>query len=181
MCKNGCLPAWPQANGPFGNFNPRRYGHKLVNELNRARQLWVSETRSLGRAKGSVSGYVDMLADPTTHAGSASGLIVAEGKVFASSFRPRGEVWTDKQVSIVRDIGKYSGERLEALKRNTAVDADDVTVAIDLKTGETVWEAVEVSKGLNRAGGKRNHFHLVELLLNHLTELKNVDVAKEKV
>lgn len=159
-------PAWPQANGPTGNFNPRRFGAKLVNDLQEARRLWVSESNDLGRAKGSASGYVDMLADPTTHAGSASGLIVAEGKVFASSFRPRGDVWAEKQVRIANDIGKYSGDRLAALKRNTALDADDVTVAIDLKTGKTVWKTVEEGKGLNRAGGKRLHFHATPAYFN---------------
>jgi outer membrane protein assembly factor BamB len=152
-------PDWPQANGPFGNFTPRQYGVKLVDDLGQAKQLWVSETKALGRAKGSASGYVSMLADPTTHAGSSSGLIVAEGKLFASSFRPHGDVWTEKQVRIAMDLKKFTGEKLEALKRNTAVDADDLTVAIDLKTGKTAWEAIEQSKGLNRAAGKRLQFH----------------------
>jgi outer membrane protein assembly factor BamB len=156
----GADSPWPQANGPFGNFNPRQWGAKLVDDLKDARKLWVSESNDLGRAKGSASGYTEMLADPTTHAGSASGLIVAEVKVFASSFRPRGDVWAEKQVRVAQDLGKFTGDRLAALKRNTALDADDLTVAIDLKTGKTAWRAVEEGKGLNRAGGKRLHFHL---------------------
>ncbi|MEI6232954.1 MAG: PQQ-binding-like beta-propeller repeat protein [Planctomycetota bacterium] len=152
-------PAWPQENGPFGNFNPRQYGAKLVDDLKDAKQLWVSETNVLGRSKGSASGYVDMLADPATHAGSSTGLIVAEGKVFASSFRPRGDAWPERDPRISKDAGKYTGERLEALKRNTAFDADDLTVAIDLKTGKTVWTAIEEGKGINRAAGKRLQFH----------------------
>jgi outer membrane protein assembly factor BamB len=159
-------PAWPQENGPFGNFNPRQYRVKLVDDLKDAKQLWVSEQNELGRAKGSSSGYTDMLADPTTHAGSSSGLIVADAKVFASSFRPRGGVWAEKQVRIVNDLGRFTGDRLEALKRNTAIDADDLTVAIDLKTGKTVWKAVEASKGLNRAAGKRLQFHGTPVYLN---------------
>jgi outer membrane protein assembly factor BamB len=157
-------PAWPQANGPFGNFNPRQYGVRLVDDLKDARLLWTSETNLLGRAKGSASGYVRMLADPTTHGGSASGLIVAEGRVFASSFRPRGDVWMDKQVNLVatmnKEPDKYTGEQLAALKRSTAADADDLTVAIDFATGKTLWTAIEEGKGLNRAAGKRLLFHL---------------------
>lgn len=141
------LPAWPQANGPFGNFNPRQSGVKLVVDLRHARQLWVSEANGLGRAKGSASGYVDMLADPATHAGSASGLIVAEGKVFASSFRPRGDAWAERMPNIAKSLGRYSGERLAALKRNTALDADDLTIAVDFTTGKTVWQAVEAGRG----------------------------------
>ena len=30
------LNAWPQVNGPFGNFNPRRYDVRLVDDLNQA-------------------------------------------------------------------------------------------------------------------------------------------------
>ena len=85
-------PAWPQANGPFGNFNSRQAGVTLVDDFSQVKQRWVSEYNDLGFAKGSSSGYVAMLADATTHPGTASGLIVAEGKVFASSFRPRGEI-----------------------------------------------------------------------------------------
>ncbi len=160
------LPAWPQANGPFGNFNPRQSGVQLVDDLRQARQLWVSEANGLGRAKGSASGYVDMLADPATHAGSASGLIVAEGKVFASSFRPRGDAWAEHMPNIAKSLGRYSGERLAALKRNTALDADDLTIAVDFATGKTVWQAVEEGRGLNRAGGKRLHFHATPAYAN---------------
>lgn len=152
-------PPWPQANGPFGNFNPRRYDVKLIDDLKDAKPLWASETRLLGRAKGSSSGFVELFADPTTHAGSSSGLIVADGMVFASSFLPRGEVWPEKDVRLGPAAVKYTGERLAALKRNTAIDADDLTVAIDLRTGKTVWTAIEKGKGINRGSGKRLQFH----------------------
>lgn len=155
-------PAWPQANGPFGNFNPRQYHVKLIDDLKDARQVWVSETDVLGFAKGSSSGYVNHLADDTTHPGSASGLIVADGLVFASSFRPRGDNWP-------RDMPHFKADKVRALfadpkkaaviHRNAAVDADDVTVAIDLMTGKTVWLAVEEGKGINRYAGKRLQFH----------------------
>lgn len=153
-------PAWPQANGPFGNFNPRRYKVALVDDLKDARKLWTSETNLLGRAKGSSSGFTSHFADPTTpHGGSSSGLIVADGMVFASSFRPRGDVWPEKDPRLSRDVKKYTGEKLARIKRQTALDADDLTVAIDLKTGKTVWTAIEEDKGLNRAAGKRLQFH----------------------
>ncbi len=152
-------PAWPQENGPFGNFNPRQYRVRLVDDLNQARRLWISDETDLGRAKGSASGYVDMLADLTTHPGSSSSLIVADGKVFASSFRPRGNVWADRQVRIAAEIGRFTAERQAALRRNTAIDADDLTLAIDLRTGRTVWKTVEEGRGINRASGKRLQFH----------------------
>ena len=156
------LPPWPQANGPFGNFNPRQYGVKLVDDLAQAKQLWVSEFSDLGFAKGSSSGYVNHLADATTHPGTASGLIVAEGKVFASSFRPRGDVWPEKMPHFQSDKVQAlfnDPKKAAAIRRNSALDADDLTVAIDLKTGKTVWTAVEAGKGFNRYSGKRLQFH----------------------
>lgn len=152
-------PAWPQANGPTGNFNPRRFNVKLVDDLKDARQLWVSEQADLGFAKGSASGYLGHLADPATHPGSSSGLIVADGRVFASSFRPRGAAWPEKSPHVLAGLEKFAGEQLAALKRNAAIDADDLTVAIDRKTGKTAWTAVEAGKGLNRYAGKRLQFH----------------------
>ena len=59
--------AWPQANGPHGNFNPHRYGVRLVDDLNKVRRVWVSAYRDLGFAKGSSSGYVRHLTEPDTH------------------------------------------------------------------------------------------------------------------
>lgn len=152
---------WPQANGPTGNFNPKRYGHQLVSDLKDARKLWVSQTADLGFAKGSSSGYVRHLTEADTHPGAASGLIVAEGKVFASTFRPSGEVWAEnlphrKHASHRRYFGNSAVEAV--LRRNAAILADDVTLAIDLKTGRTLWKAVEEGEGINRYSGKRNHF-----------------------
>lgn len=150
---------WPQATGPYGNFNPHQTGVKLLDDLSLARQVWVSETKSLGRAKGTVGSYVPMLADTTTHPGSTGSPIVAEGKVFACSFRGNGEVWAEKHKDLI-DLSKYrlSPEQLAALKRNTATIADDITVAIDAKTGKTIWEVVESGQGINRCSGKYFQF-----------------------
>jgi beta-galactosidase len=45
-------PARPQANGPFGNCISRQTGVKLLDDLSLARQVWTSECRELGFAKG---------------------------------------------------------------------------------------------------------------------------------
>jgi outer membrane protein assembly factor BamB len=153
-------PDWPQSNGPFGNFSPRQYGVKLLDDLCLARLAWTSEYRDLGFAKGSAAGYAGHLYLPDTHPGSASGLIVAEGKVFASSFRPRGGAWAEKDFRIAPSIAKLTPQQLERLKLNASYDADDLAVAIDATTGKTIWSVVEEGKGLNRYSGKGGHFHL---------------------
>ena len=154
-------PAWPQINGPFGNFNPWQYGVELIDDLSQTRQRWVSEYRDLGFAKGSSSGYVRHLTEADTHPGAASGVIVADGKIFASSFRPAGDIWAEKLPHFSHEKNRAylaDGKVAAVLRRNAAILADDRTVAIDLNTGKTVWEAVEAGRGLNRYSGKRNHF-----------------------
>ncbi len=148
-------PGWPQVNGPFGNFNPRRYGHALVDDMARARPVWTSEFNGLGYGKTSVSGFVVSRATWPGHPGSANGIIAAEGMIFASSFRPAGDVWAE---SWARDdmFGRFTPDQQAHLRRSLSIDADDLVVAIDAATGRTVWKAIEAGKGLFRGMGKRN-------------------------
>jgi outer membrane protein assembly factor BamB len=155
-------PAWPQANGPYGNYTPRQYGVKLLDDAAGARQVWLSEDNDLGYAKGSASGYVSNLARWDGHPGSSSGPILAEGKLFVTTFRPSGEAWAEglpHLKSFLDDQAKpLSDEQKARLWQNLRILADDLTVAIDQKTGKTVWKAVEAGKGLNRYMGKRQGF-----------------------
>ena len=153
------LADWPQANGPHGNFNPRRHGYELLEDLNRAQLVWESEDRDLGYAKGSSSGYVRHLAQREGHPGSCSGVIVADGMALASSFRPTGKVWAENLPHLKHDKNReWISEHGEKLKKNLRIDADDLLLAIDLKTGKTRWKAIEQSKGLNLYMGKREGF-----------------------
>lgn len=160
------MPAWadwPQANGPFGNFTPRRSNVRLLDDASRARQVWLSEDDDLGYAKGSVSGYLQNLARWPGHPGSSSGPIAAEGKLFVTTFRPAGEAWAENLPQYRNYLGQpqkkpFSEEETARLRRNLRILGDDLTVAIDLKTGRTVWKAVEAGRGLNRYMGKRQGF-----------------------
>lgn len=156
-------PPWPQANGPFGNFTPRQYGVKLLEDTSKAKQVWLSEDTDLGYAKGSASGYLQNLARWPGHPGSCSGPIVAEGKLFVTTFRPAGEPWAENLPQYQRhDNTKakkpFTKEELARMRQNLRILADDLTVAIDLETGKTVWKAIEEGKGLNRYMGKRQGF-----------------------
>ncbi len=149
---------WPVANGPDGNFNPRRYGHALVDDLAKARLLWKSEDNDIGFAKGSASGYLALLVKRPAHPGSCSGPIVAEGKVFCTSFRPAGQVWAENLPHLKNLKQPYEGKDLEKLKKELRIDADDLVLAVNQRTGKTAWKAVEPGKGLNRYMGKREGF-----------------------
>lgn len=147
-------PAWPQSSGPFGNFNPRQYGCKLVDDLKQVKSVWTSEENDLGYGKTGSSGFIGNRANWPGHPGAANGLIAAEGMIFAASFRPAGEVWANGTRGGV-DLSKFTPEQQERLKRALSIDADDFVVAIDQATGKTVWKMVEEKKGLFRGMGKR--------------------------
>lgn len=154
---------WPQVHGPFGNYTPRQYGVKLLDDTSKATQVWLSEDKDLGYAKGSVSGYLKNLATWPGHPGSCSGPIIADGKIFVTTFRPSGEAWAENLPQFKRhDNAKvkkpYTKDELARLKRNLRILADDITIAIDLNSGKTVWKKVEEGKGLNRYMGKRQGF-----------------------
>src|SRR5436190_18005618 len=83
-------PAWPQENGPFGNFNPRRYGVKLVDDPALVKLAWVSEEHDLGMGRAG-TGQFGRLGKPGITPGTSTGLILAEGKVFASSIMLTGD------------------------------------------------------------------------------------------
>lgn len=154
---------WPQANGPDGNFTPRASKVRLLDDVSHARQVWLSDEKDLGYAKGSASGYLQNLARWPGHPGSASGPIVAQGKLFVTSFRPAGDAWAENLPQYQHYLSQpadkpFSPEEMERLRQNLRILADDLTVAIDLKTGKTAWRGVEAGRGLNRYMGKRQGF-----------------------
>jgi outer membrane protein assembly factor BamB len=160
-------PAWPQENGPFGNFNPRQCGVKLVDDPAQIKMVWVSEENELGMGRAGTEGFHCLKFKGVTP-GTSTGLILAEGKVFASSSVPTGTVWAEAfgvqglvpgNGAKAPRIQNVTSEQIEAAKLNSRIDADDFTVAIDMKTGKTVWKSVEAGKGINVYPGKRSDMH----------------------
>ena len=146
---------WPSFLGE-GEGVERGEGVELVEDLDDATVLWELQ-RHMGVGKGL---YPDSMKYARGQGvepfyGGASSPIVAEGRVFVSYYKPNGKVgaarqtWrtmTDPDVLAVLPEWFWS------------VTADDVLVAVDAKTGEVAWEAVEANKGLNRLGHKRGHW-----------------------
>lgn len=123
---------WPAMHGPYGNFLTARTGVALVEDLKDVRVVWESEDRDFGRGKCSTGMAAKVAREPTescglgstSHGGSWAGPIVAEGKIFGSSFRPGGKEFA------------VAGGRI-------APEADDLLIALDALTGKPVWKAVE--------------------------------------
>ncbi len=144
---------WPSLAGPFGNFLPARTGVELVDDLANARLVWESEDRDFGRAKHTTytfkaPGNLTRLLGPDAevHPGGWAGPIIADGKLFATSFRPSGPVYQVKNPM----TGTVEPARLEA---------EDLLIALDAKTGRLLWKAVEPG-GFVWGVGKRGGFQV---------------------
>ena len=70
---------------------------------------------------------------------------MAEGKLFVSSFRPAGKL--------------YEVQSLYGSSAKAHLEADDLLIAIDARTGKTVWKAAEPG-GFVWGVGKRNGFQV---------------------
>ena len=139
---------WPMLQGPCGNFLPLRTGTPLVDDLLKARVLWISSENDFGSAKTGSKTFATA-ADVTARLGSEAavrpgnwaGVIVADGRVFGASFRPAGRVYE----------GTVKGGDAVAKFR---LDAEDLLIALDARSGKLLWKAVEPG-GLVLSGGKR--------------------------
>jgi outer membrane protein assembly factor BamB/HEAT repeat protein len=150
-------PGWPMVSGPYGNFNPRQHGHKLVDSLGEARVLWKSDTGALGMGKMFRKGGGAGGQPP----GTASGVIVAQGMVFGNGFAPRanGRGLPFEGRSLKDEARAATGKKLEQILSFWSVEADDLFVAYDQRTGRTVWQVNEINQGIHRGMAKRSGFH----------------------
>jgi hypothetical protein len=140
---------WPSYHGPNGDFSAP-CAAPLVDDLNQARLLWVGEETGLGKGKFATSGWEGAGRDQEgpLPGGNASP-IVHRGLVIVSCFRPSGEVFDRRIV----EKGRAADP---AFRREFyLVEADEVVVAMDALTGETVWKQVAARAGLNRPTRKR--------------------------
>jgi outer membrane protein assembly factor BamB len=146
---------WPALAGPYGTFLPVRTDVPLVEDLSQATIAWVSENADLGigkqgtpfhksfQAGEAVKKYLG--ADADRHPGSWAGVITAEGRVFAASFRPTGPY--------------FECDFPDGTPAKVRVDAEDIVVAMDFRTGHTLWLAAEPG-GILTGGGKRQGFQV---------------------
>jgi outer membrane protein assembly factor BamB len=157
-------PGWPMVSGPYGSFNPRQYGHKLVDSLDQARVLWKSDTGVLGMGKMFRKGGGAGGQPP----GTASGVLVAQGMVMGNGFAPRanGRGLPFEGRSLKDEARTATGEKLEKILSFWSVEADDLFVAYDQRTGRTVWQVNESNQGIHRGMAKRSGFHSTPVWLD---------------
>lgn len=155
--KHDPMPGWPMVSGPYGNFNPRQCGHKLVDSLDQARVLWKSDSGVLGMGKMFRKGGGAGGQPP----GTASGVLIAQGLVMGNGFAPRanGRGLPFEGRSLKDEARVATGEKLEKILSFWSVEADDLFVAYDQRTGRTVWQVNEINQGIHRGMAKRSGFH----------------------
>ena len=128
---------WPMMAGPYGNYQPLRTKIPIVDDLAEVRQVWKTKGLRLGNCKSGtgMDGRIEQTFGPeaTLTPGSWASVIVADGKAFAASFRPVGEF-----VEVENADGKGKTTRYKV-----RMDAEDVVVAVDFRTGKTLWMATE--------------------------------------
>ena len=144
---------WPNFAGPMGTLQASPGGPALVDDLARSRPLWRSETQvpvSYGNAAD--DRYATRAAGCRSGGGSSSP-VYADGVVYVAFYVPNRSVDTDWSKAYESRRIKYSGEGfkklIEEMKWNDvevrAVEdhwrplADEVVVAMDARTGKTLW------------------------------------------
>jgi outer membrane protein assembly factor BamB len=134
---------WPSGVGD-GTCAVPSTGLALVSDGGKARLGW-SLAVPLGRIKSKDLAEGEFL-------GSASGCIVADGIVYASTFRPSGEVLNE------RTVCRYWPSIADQVRSLRQIDADDVLVAVDAESGKLLWQAVEPGSAINVMIAKRGYF-----------------------
>ena len=132
---------WPSYLGPNGNFTESS-GAALLDDLNDARLVWISQEKRMGYGKQPEGGYPKLYPQfGDLPPGGAATPILADGLLLHAHFIPSGDVWA-------KDIAALLGEK-EFVKQRWLVAADDAMIAVDGRTGRTVWKQIFPGKGLN--------------------------------
>ena len=132
--------AWPTWLGPGSTCAAPDSGRQLVESLERARFVWRSEEiLPDGRADDARKSAPRKWA--TTSGGFASP-VVAEGRLYFFYYVPSGTIHHEGITAQQRQIGGPGKEKW-------MVNADDIILCIDARTGQTLWKRVFREKGLN--------------------------------
>ncbi|MEM7392501.1 MAG: PQQ-binding-like beta-propeller repeat protein [Verrucomicrobiota bacterium] len=144
---------WPCFAGPAGTLQTGPNGPALVDDLARSRPLWRSESHvpvSYGNAAD--DRYATRAAGCRSGGGSSSP-VFADGVIYIAFYVPNRSVETDWSRIHESRRSVYSGEgfkklvaerqfievEVEAIEDHWRPLADEVMVAMDARTGETLW------------------------------------------
>ena len=146
---------WPQYGGPDGRWVADAGDHQYLQDWSKAKLVWTSETNEIGPGRGQAPRYGFRNADPKgiNHWGGAASPVIADGVLFQVYLRPVGNVYNQAVVDKIANDKRHSereGFSIEHLRRNFSIEAETVVVAIDQKTGKTVW--TKAIRGVQSSG-----------------------------
>ena len=131
---------WPGWRGPSGNGEAATDGHELVEVLGSAKLAWISQEDLPGSHEPDLRKTKQKNASLIS--GGYSGPIVYDGRVYLYYYMPNGEEFDEKIAGFQTKLNGYGREKWY-------IDADDVILCVDGRTGRTVWKQVFERKGVN--------------------------------
>jgi len=146
--------SWPSWLGPNQNFASGPTSRPIIEDLRKARLVWVSQY--IGPPESGSKRYGACIGLPPC-AGGASPL-VADGKVFQFRYQPTGAVYQAHADQYLPGGAKAkeaaqqlaaNGWTVEDMKQRWKIDADEELVCLDAATGRTLWTVRFPGEGLH--------------------------------
>ncbi len=126
---------WPCWNGPTSSFTATPSGRSLVDRLDEARLVWISEHTPPARCQTTRygEGNLERYIQRGGPGGGGCSPVVADGRVFLSYFQPvEGDTLSD-YVKEQTEKGKHVAPIM------FAANGEDVLLCVDAATGRTLW------------------------------------------
>jgi outer membrane protein assembly factor BamB len=148
---------WPCWRGPWGSGTAPPSGRELVETLWKGRFVWKSEEPLPDTYIADSRKVV-----PDSQTGISGGYaspVIAGGRVYCFYYVPAGRV---------HDVTVTARHRLRGGKGKEKwyVEADDVLLCLDARTGRTVWKTVYKEGGLNYNAFNKGGPHLTPCVAN---------------
>jgi outer membrane protein assembly factor BamB len=134
---------WPQVHGPYNNCSAPELGLTLVDDLSKAKRVWISEAQvPCSSPRPKLNKQAEKLEDKVLGGfwgGEYCTPIVADGRVYLSYWRLTGRKNWD-----ITDADKpyHNFTRNPIARRPLNETADDILLCLDQATGRVIWEKV---------------------------------------
>lgn len=141
---------WPSFAGPAGTLRASPNGPPLIDDLPNARPQWRSEATVPVSYGNAADDRYPQRAAGCRFGGGSSSPVYAEGVVYIAFYQPNMDIppvspgpWADKwfgdSLKAYAAEKKLIPEELRAIEDHWRKIADDVIVAMDARTGATLW------------------------------------------
>ncbi len=159
--------SWPCWRGPDGSGAAADCGKPMVERLNQARLVWMSEAMV---PAGYYEGRRRDLAydNYTKNQCGFCGPVLADGRLYLHYWEPAGEAVGSKQVAMAeanakeskRSYDNFYHQPRELWYERFRIAADEIVLCLDAATGRTLWERRFPEAGLNvhNEGSGRNPY-----------------------